>query len=78
MSSRSATQSQSPRISFTAAYAAAIFFALHLFSYFVPSLSDATLTGAANAAIALAVLAVAQHLVVIPIVASLSAPQGHE
>lgn len=57
----------------SAAYAAAVLFALHLATYFVPSVRDATLAGAAGVAIALAVLAVAQHAVVFPVVAMLPA-----
>ena len=58
-----------------AAYAAAILFALHLATYFVPSIRDATLSSAAFLAGLLAVLALAQHLVVFPIVAALPAPR---
>jgi hypothetical protein len=57
-----------------AAYAAAVLFALHLATYFIPAVRDATLATAASIAIALAVLAVAQHLVVFPVVAALPAP----
>lgn len=62
------------RLAALAAYAAAVLFALHLASYFVPSVRDATLTTAATLAIALAVLAVTQHLVVFPVAAALPAP----
>jgi hypothetical protein len=58
----------------TAAYAAAVFFALHLLTYFIPSIRDATLDTAATVAILLGVLAILQHLVVFPIVAALPAP----
>lgn len=58
-----------------AAYSAAILFALHLATYFVPSIRDATLSRAALLAGLLAVLALAQHLVVFPIVAALPAPR---
>lgn len=58
-----------------AAYVAAILFALHLLSYFVPTLRDATMQTLAGAAIALVVLAVLQHLVVFPVAASWSAPR---
>jgi hypothetical protein len=57
-----------------AAYAAAILFALHLATYFVPSVRDATIGGSVAIAFGLAILAVAQHLVVFPVVAALSAP----
>ena len=62
------------RIAPAAAYTAAVLFALHLATYFVASVRDATLSTAASSAIALAALAVAQHLVVFPVVAALSAP----
>lgn len=58
----------------TAAYAAAVFFALHLLTYFVPSIRDATLDTSATIAILLGVLAIVQHLVVFPVVAALPAP----
>jgi hypothetical protein len=58
-----------------AAYGAAVLFALHLATYFVPRIRDATLSSAALAAIILAVLASAQHLVVFPVVAALPAPR---
>ena len=59
----------------TAAYSAAILFALHLATYFVPSIRDATLSHTALIAVLLAVLALAQHLVVFPVVAVLPAPR---
>jgi hypothetical protein len=59
----------------TAAYSAALLFALHLATYFVPSIRDATLSSAALVAGLLAVLALAQHLVVFPVVAALPAPR---
>jgi hypothetical protein len=58
-----------------AAYAAAALFALHLATYFAPALRDATLATAAPIAVALGVLAIAQHLVVFPVVAVLPAPR---
>jgi hypothetical protein len=57
-----------------AAYAAALFFALHLATYFVPSIRDATISSSLVVAVALAILAVAQHLVVFPVVYALNAP----
>jgi hypothetical protein len=57
-----------------AAYVAAVLFALHLASYLVPTLRDATLATATSLAVPLAVLAVAQHLAVFPVVAVLRAP----
>ncbi|HEV2237730.1 MAG TPA: hypothetical protein VGR57_13800 [Ktedonobacterales bacterium] len=68
------TLAPAARLAVPAAYAAAVLFALHLASYFVPTVRDATLAHAAGLAIALAVLALAQHLVVLPVVAALPAP----
>ena len=56
------------------AYAAAILFALHLATYFVPPLRDATLASAPALAVAVALLAIAQHAVVFPVAAALPAP----
>lgn len=56
------------------AYAAAALFAAHLTTYFVPAIRDVTLTTSTTLAVALAVLAVAQHLVVFPVVGALPAP----
>lgn len=58
-----------------AAYAAAVLFAFHLFSYFVPAWRDATVETAVVPAVVLAVLALAQHLVVFPVVPALPAPR---
>lgn len=55
----------------TFAYLAAMLFAAHLVTYFVPTIRDATLASSAVLAGTLALLAVAQHLVVFPVVASL-------
>lgn len=62
------------RIATRFAYAAAILFALHLATYFVPSLRAATLATDATLAILVALLALAQHAVVFPVVAALPAP----
>jgi len=56
------------------AYAAAALFAVHLATYFVPAVRDVTLTTSTILAVSLAVLAVAQHLVVFPVVGALPAP----
>lgn len=56
------------------AYIAAILFAAHLFSYFVPAVRDSSLRASPAIAISLAVLAVAQHAVVFPVAAALPAP----
>ncbi|WP_334173744.1 hypothetical protein [Sinomonas sp.] len=58
-----------------AAWAAAALFGLHLVTYFVPSIRGATLATGSVVAAPLAVLAVAQHLVVFPVVAALPAPR---
>lgn len=57
------------------AYAAAILFALHLISYFIPALRDATLGTAPALAVLEAALAIAQHAVILPVVAALPAPR---
>lgn len=64
----------SARIGSYAAYAAAVLFALHLATYFVPSVRDATFSSSSAVALALAIIAVAQHLVVFPVAYALSAP----
>lgn len=56
------------------AYIAAILFAAHLISYFVPVVRDATLRTSPAVAISLAALAIAQHVVVFPVAATLPAP----
>lgn len=66
---------ESTRLARPAAYLAALFFALHLLTYFIPAVRDATLAHATGIAIALGVLAIAQHAVVFPVVAALAAPQ---
>lgn len=53
---------------------AALLFAAHLISYFVPVVRDATLRTSPAVAIALAALAIAQHAVVFPVAAALPAP----
>jgi len=58
-----------------AAYTAAVLFGLHLVTYVIPSVRDATVANAPAIAVSLAVLAVAQHLVVFPVVAALPAPR---
>lgn len=56
------------------AFAAALLFALHLATYFVPALRDATLAQAPLLVAGLVAVGVAQHLVVFPVVAALRAP----
>ena len=56
------------------AFIAAALFTLHLATYFVPALSDATLASAPALAVSVAVLALAQHAVVFPVAAALPAP----
>ncbi|MDE3228492.1 MAG: hypothetical protein KGO05_01325, partial [Chloroflexota bacterium] len=51
-----------------------ILFALHLATYSVPSLKNATLATSAALAILVALLALAQHIVVFPVAATLPAP----
>jgi hypothetical protein len=62
------------RIAARFAYAAAILFAVHLVTYFIPAVRDATLANAPVLAVALAVVAIAQHAVVFPVAALLPAP----
>jgi hypothetical protein len=69
----STTAGLRPPVATAAAYAAAVFFALHLATYLAPTARDATLVTAATIAVPLAVLAVAQHLLVFPVVATLPA-----
>lgn len=57
------------------AASAAVLFALHLATYFVPTIRDATLVRSLPLAVALAALALAQHLVVFPVVRALPAPR---
>jgi hypothetical protein len=65
----------SPSRAASFAYGAAILFAAHLATYFVPAIRDVTVTSSVLGAVLLAVLAVAQHLVVFPVVSALPAPQ---
>ena len=70
------TTTTTPRPAASAfACAAAVLFAAHLATYFVPSIRDATLAGSPAVAGMLALLAIAQHAVVFPVVASLPAPR---
>lgn len=57
-----------------AAYGAAVLFALHLITYFIPAVRDVTPSSSLPLAETLAVLAVAEHLIVFPIIAALPAP----
>lgn len=75
MSTPQSSQTLRPAIAVYAAYTAAILFALHLATYFASSLRDATLSTSAVLAVSLALLAVAQHVVVFPVVAALPAPR---
>ncbi len=59
----------------TFAYTAAVLFAAHLATYFVPTIRDVTMTSSLVGAVMLAVLAVTQHLVVFPVVGALPAPR---
>jgi hypothetical protein len=57
------------------AYGAAVLFAAHLATYFVPTIRNVTVTSSVLGAVLLTVLAVAQHLVVFPMVGALPAPR---
>lgn len=57
-----------------AAYGAALLFAIHLITYFIPAVRDVTSSSSLFGAEALALLAVAEHLILFPVVAALPAP----
>jgi hypothetical protein len=59
----------------TAAYVAAALFAVHLITYFIAPIRDVTTTSSPLLAELLALLAVAEHLLVFPVVAALPAPR---
>jgi hypothetical protein len=59
----------------SAAYGAAILFAIHLLTSFIPALRDVTTTSSVIGAELLALLAVAEHLILFPVVAALPAPR---
>ena len=63
----------SPRTAM-AAYGAAILFAIHLITYFIAPIRDVTTSSSVIGAEALALLAVAEHLILFPVVAALPAP----
>ncbi len=58
-----------------AAYAAAFLFAIHLVTYLIAPIRDATPTSSPIVAELLALLGVAEHLVLFPVVAALPAPR---
>ncbi|HEX4203040.1 MAG TPA: hypothetical protein VHZ51_02345 [Ktedonobacteraceae bacterium] len=58
-----------------AAYGAVILFAIHLVTYFIPAIRDVTTSSSVIGAEALAVLAVAEHLILFPVIAALPAPR---
>ncbi len=70
---KSAQRTQQTRVIY-AAYGAAILFAIHLVTYLIPSIRDVTISSSLIGAELLALLAVAEHLIVFPIVAVLPAP----
>jgi hypothetical protein len=57
-----------------AAYGAALLFAIHLVTYFIPAIRDVTTSSSVFGAEALALLAVAEHLILFPVIAALPAP----
>jgi len=57
-----------------AAYGAALLFAIHLITYFIPAIRDVTTSSSVFGAEALALLAVAEHLILLPVIAALPAP----
>jgi hypothetical protein len=58
----------------SAAYGAAILFAIHLVTYFIPPLRDVTTSDSIPLAETMALLAVAEHLILFPVIAALPAP----
>jgi len=59
----------------TAAYGAALLFAIHLVTYFIPAIRDVTTSSSVIGAEALALLAVAEHVILFPVIAALPAPK---
>jgi len=59
----------------TAAYVAALLFAVHLITYFIPAIRDVTTSSSVMGAEALALLAVAEHVILFPVIAALPAPK---
>ncbi|GAC1587554.1 MAG: hypothetical protein NVS4B1_31130 [Ktedonobacteraceae bacterium] len=57
------------------AYGAALLFAIHLITYFIAPIRDVTTSSSVIGAEALALLAVAEHLILFPVVAALPAPK---
>lgn len=58
-----------------AAYGATVLFAIHLITYFIPSIRDVTTSSSLIGAELLALLAVAEHLILFPVVAALPVPK---
>lgn len=58
----------------TAAYLAATLFSIHLITYFIPSIRNVTVQQSPAVAELLAIIGVAEHLLVFPVVAALRAP----
>jgi hypothetical protein len=58
-----------------ASYGAAVLFAVHLLTYFIPAIRDVTTNSSLLGAEALALLAVAEHLILFPVIAALPAPK---
>ncbi len=57
-----------------AAYGAALLFAIHLITYFIAPIRDVTTSSSVVGAEALALLAIAEHLLLFPVIAALPAP----
>lgn len=68
-------ETQSSRSVVTLAYVAALLFAIHLVTYLIPSIRDVTPSSSLVVAELLAILGVAEHLVLFPVVAALPAPR---
>lgn len=66
--------SQQDKVAYIA-YAAAILFAIHLVTYLIPALRNATTGSSVVVAELLALLAVAEHALLFPVIAALPAPR---
>ena len=67
-------KSLTPRLS-SLAYTAAVLFTIHLLIYFIPSIRDVTVTRSPILAELMALLAIAEHLLLFPIIEALPAPR---
>jgi len=68
-------KTRSSQLTVAAAYGAAVLFAIHLVTYLIPSIRDVTTTNSPIVAELLALLGVAEHLLLFPVIAALPAPR---